>query len=222
MTSDGSAPAAEHPWLLDIERELSNAAAVLEGLAPGITLFGSARATLNDRHYQCAEKLGQWLARAGLPVVTGGGPGIMEAANRGAYEAGGVSVGLNIQLPYDETPNPYLTHQLHFLHFATRKLMLTRYARGFVVFPGGFGTVDELMELLVAFHTDDALRRPMVLIDSDFWRDLVKWFHNELAASGLIDADRIDFIRVVDDEHAALEVLLGQHQAADLKRQKGD
>ena len=222
MTSDGNAPSADHLWLLDIQRELDSAAEVLEALAPGITLFGSARATLDDRHYQFAERLGQWLARAELPVVTGGGPGIMEAANRGAYEAGGVSVGLNIQLPYDETPNPYLTHQLHFLNFATRKLMLTRYASGFVVFPGGFGTVDELMELLVAFHIDDALRRPMALIDSGFWRDLVKWFHDELAARELIDADRIDFIHVVDDEHAALEVLLGQHQAADLKRQHGD
>lgn len=222
MKSDGNAPTSEHPWLLDIQRELRNAAEVLAVLAPGITIFGSARATLDDRHYQCAEKLGQWLARAGLPVVTGGGPGIMEAANRGAHEAGGVSVGLNIQLPSDETPNPYLTHQLHFLHFATRKLMLTRYARGFVVFPGGFGTVDELMELLVAFHTDDALRRPMVLIGSGFWHDLVKWFHSELAARLLIDADRIDFICVVDDEDAALEVLLGQHQAADLKSQFDD
>ena len=183
---------------------------------------GSARGTLADRHYQCAERLGKWLARAQVPVVTGGGPGIMEAANRGAHQAGGISVGLNIQLPYDETPNPYLTHQLHFQHFATRKLMLTRYARGFAVFPGGFGTVDELMELLVAFHTDDASRRPMVLVDSDFWSGLLDWFHQEPASRQLIDADRTDFIHVVDNERVALEVLLGEREAADVFSQFGD
>ena len=147
---------------------------------------------------------------------------MMEAANRGAHQAGGISVGLNIQLPYDETPNPHLTHQLHFQRFATRKLMLTRYARGFAVFPGGFGTVDELMELLVAFHTDDASRRPMVLVDSDFWSGLLDWFHHELASRQLIDADRMDFIHVVDNDRAALEVLLGEHEAADVFSQFGD
>ena len=162
MATEGIVSTADDPWLVDIQQELSHAVEMLGALTPSVTLFGSARGTLADRHYQSAERLGKWLARAQVPVVTGGGPGIMEAANRGAHQAGGISVGLNIQLPYDETPNPYLTHQLHFQHFATRKLMLTRYARGFAVFPGGFGTVDELMELLVAFHTDAASRRPMV------------------------------------------------------------
>ena len=222
MTSEGIVPTADDPWLVDIQQELSHAADMLGALTPSVTLFGSARGTLDDRHYQCAERLGQWLARAQVPVVTGGGPGIMEAVNRGAHQAGGVSVGLNIQLPYEETPNPYLTHQLRFRHFATRKLMLTRYARGFVVFPGGFGTVDELMELLVAFHTDDASRRPMVLVDSDFWSGLLDWFHHELASRQLIDADRTDFIHVVDNERAALEVLLGEHEAADVLSQFGD
>ena len=221
MKAEGFSPTADHHWLVDIQQELSNAVDVLDRLPSGITIFGSARSTLDDCHYQWAERLGQWLARAGLPVVTGGGPGIMEAANRGAYQAGGISVGLNIQLPYDETPNPYLTHQLYFQHFATRKLILTRYARGFVVFPGGFGTVDELLELLVAFHTDDALRRPMILIDRCFWQGLVDWFHNKLASRQLIDADRIDFIQVVDDERAALDLLIGQHDAADLVNHYG-
>ena len=222
MATEGILSTADDPWLVDIQQELSHAVEMLGALAPSVTLFGSARGTLADRHYQCAERLGKWLARAQVPVVTGGGPGIMEAANRGAQQASGISVGLNIQLPYDETPNPYLTHQLHFQHFATRKLMLTRYARGFAVFPGGFGTVDELMELLVAFHTDDASRRPMVLVDSDFWSGLLDWFHHELASRQLIDADRTDFIHVVDNERAALEVLLGEHEAADVLSQFGD
>ena len=118
MTSEGIVPTADDSWLVDIQQELSHAADMLGALTPSVTLFGSARGTLDDRHYQRAEKLGQWLARAKVPVVTGGGPGIMEAVNRGAHQAGGVSVGLNIQLPYEETPNPYLTHQLHFQHFA--------------------------------------------------------------------------------------------------------
>ena len=129
MATEGILSTADDPWLVDIQQELSHAVEMLGALAPSVTLFGSARGTLADRHYQCAERLGKWLARSQVPVVTGGGPGIMEAANRGAHQAGGISVGLNIQLPYDETPNPYLTHQLHFQHFATRKLMLTRYAR---------------------------------------------------------------------------------------------
>ena len=193
---------------------------MLGALAPSVTL-GSARGTLADRHYQCAERLGKWLARAQVPVVTGGGPGIMEAANRGAQQASGISVGLNIQLPYDETPNPYLTHQLHFQHFATRKLMLTRYARGFAVFPGGFGTVDELMELLVAFHTDDASRRPMVLVDSDFgpvcW---IGFITNWRPDSSSTQTGWISFTWWI--MNCSLEVLLGEHEAADVFSQFGD
>jgi len=185
-------------------------------MAPGITVFGSARTPPNDPAYQCAERLGAWLGRAGVPVLTGGGPGIMEAVNRGACEAGGVSVGLNIELPYEQTPNPHLTHQLHFHHFSSRKLMLTRYSRGFVVFPGGFGTADELLELLVAFHTDRGVRRPMVLVDRAFWSGLLAWFTAELGSRQLIDLHNTDFIEVADDEYAVLEILLGKHAATEL------
>ncbi len=212
--SDTEAP--EHALLDEVEADLTAATSLLCGLDAGVTVFGSARKTLEPRVYDSAHRLGQWCARAKLPVLTGGGPGIMEAVNRGAHSAGGVSVGLNIRLPYEETPNPYLTHRLYFRHFATRKLMLTRYARGFVVFPGGFGTVDELLELLVAFHTDQAARKPMVLIGRGFWGGLLEWFDNELAAQTLIDADKTDFIHVVDDERSALDILLGADAAAEL------
>ena len=147
---------------------------------------------------------------------SGGGPGIMEAVNRGAREADGISVGLNIELPYEQAPNPHLTHQLHFHHFSTRKLMLTRYSRGFVIFPGGFGTTDELLELLVAFHTDRGARHPMVLVDSAFWSGLLTWFTEQLGPRQLIDLHNTDFIEVVDDEKAALAVLLGAEAAANL------
>lgn len=133
----------------------------------------------------------------------------MEAANRGARESGGVSVGLNIELPFEQAPNLHLTHQLHFYHFQTRKLMLTRYSRGFAVFPGGFGTTDELLELLVAFHNDRATRKPVVLIDGAFWGGLLNWFEDELGARQLLDPPVADLVTVVEDESAALAALLG-------------
>ena len=202
--------------LAQIQTDLSAATTLLSEFPSGVTVFGSARTAPDDAAYQCAWRLGSWLGRAGLPVLTGGGPGIMEAVNRGAREADGISVGLNIELPYEQTPNPHLTHQLHFHHFSTRKLMLTRYSRGFVIFPGGFGTTDELLELLVAFHTDRGARYPMVLVDSAFWSGLLNWFTEQLGSRRLIDLHNTDFIEVVDDEKAALGVLLGAEAAADL------
>ena len=202
--------------LVQIQTDLSAATTLLNELPSGVTVFGSARTAPDDAAYQCAWRLGSWLGRAGLPVLTGGGPGIMEAVNRGAREADGISVGLNIELPYEQTPNPHLTHQLHFHHFSTRKLMLTRYSRGFVIFPGGFGTTDELLELLVAFHTDRGACYPMVLVDSAFWSGLLNWFTEQLGSRQLIDLQNTDFIKVVDNEKAALDVLLGVEAATEL------
>jgi uncharacterized protein (TIGR00730 family) len=183
---------------------------MLGALAPGVTIFGSARTVPEDPAFRSAEQLGRELAEAGVPVLTGGGPGIMEAANRGAASAGGISVGLNIELPYEQAANPHLTHQLHFHHFLTRKLMLTRYSRGFAVFPGGFGTADELLELLVAFHTDRGVRKPLVLIDTAFWDGLIDWFRLELGSRQMIDLHNTDFIQVVDDHVDALKILLNK------------
>ena len=202
--------------LEQIQTDLSAATTLLSELPSGVTVFGSARTAPDDAAYECARRLGTWLGRAGLPVLTGGGPGIMEAVNRGAREADGLSVGLNIELPHEQTPNPHLTHQLHFHHFSTRKLMLTRYSRGFVIFPGGFGTTDELLELLVTFHMDRGARYPMVLVDSAFWSGLLNWFTEQLGSRQLIDLHNTDFIEVVDNEKAALDVLLGVEAAADL------
>ena len=202
--------------LAQIQTDLSAATTLLSEFPSGVTVFGSARTAPDDAAYQCAWRLGSWLGRAGLPALTGGGPGIMEAVNQGAREADGISVGLNIELPYEQTPNPHLTHQLHFHHFSTRKLMLTRYSRGFVIFPGGFGTTDELLELLVAFYTDRGARYPMVLVDNEFWSGLLHWFTEQLGSRRLIDLHNTDFIEVVDDEKAALGVLLGAEAAADL------
>jgi uncharacterized protein (TIGR00730 family) len=196
--------------LAQIQSDLQTATAMLGALAPGVTIFGSARTVPEDPAFRSAEQLGRELAEAGVPVLTGGGPGIMEAANRGAASAGGISVGLNIELPYEQAANPHLTHQLHFHHFLTRKLMLTRYSRGFAVFPGGFGTADELLELLVAFHTDLGVRKPLVLIDTAFWDGLIDWFRLELGSRQMIDLHNTDFIQVVDDHVDALKILLNK------------
>lgn len=213
---EASPSASDAALLSQINGDLSEAMSLLSALEPGITVFGSARTDASADTYHCARRLGQWLARAGVPVLTGGGPGVMEAVNRGAAETGGVSVGLNIELPYEQSPNPHLTHQLHFHQFSSRKVMLTRYSRGFVVFPGGFGTADELLELLVAFHTDRGLRRPMVLVDRAFWSGLLEWFTAELGSRQLIDLHNTDFIEVADDEYAVLDILLGKQAATEL------
>ena len=201
---------ADSALLAQIQSDLQTATALLSALTPGVTIFGSARTAPEDPACRCAEQLGHGLAKAGVPVLTGGGPGIMEAANRGAAAAGGVSVGLNIELPYEQAANPHLTHQLHFHQFLTIKLMLTRYSRGFAVFPGGFGTADELLELLVAFHTDRSVRKPLVLIDTDFWGGLIDWFRLELGPRQMIDLHNTDFIQVVDGHEAALKIVLDE------------
>jgi uncharacterized protein (TIGR00730 family) len=206
--SQADTASADSALLAQIQSDLQIATAMLGALTPGVTIFGSARTAPEDPAFRCAERLGRGLAEAGVPVLTGGGPGIMEAANRGAAVVGGVSVGLNIVLPYEQAANPHLTHQLHFHQFLTRKLMLTRYSRGFAVFPGGFGTADELLELLVAFHTDRGVRKPLVLIDTGFWGGLIDWFRMELGSRQMIDLHNTDFIQVVDDHVDALKILL--------------
>ena len=208
--SQADTASADSALLAQIQSDLQIATAMLGALTPGVTIFGSARTAPEDPAFRCAERLGRGLAEAGVPVLTGGGPGIMEAANRGAAVVGGVSVGLNIELPYEQAANPHLTHQLHFHQFLTRKLMLTRYSRGFAVFPGGFGTADELLELLVAFHTDRGVRKPLVLIDTGFWGGLIDWFRMELGSRQMIDLHNTDFIQVVDDHEAALKILLDE------------
>jgi uncharacterized protein (TIGR00730 family) len=206
--SQADTASADSALLAQIQSDLQIATAMLGALTPGVTIFGSARTAPEDPAFRCAERLGRGLAEAGVPVLTGGGPGIMEAANRGAAVVGGVSVGLNIELPYEQAANPHLTHQLHCHQFLTRKLMLTRYSRGFAVFPGGFGTADELLELLVAFHTDRGVRKPLVLIDTAFWDGLIDWFRLELGSRQMIDLHNTDFIQVVDDHVDALKILL--------------
>ncbi|GAA5513900.1 hypothetical protein Dcar01_02649 [Deinococcus carri] len=166
---------------------------------PAVTVFGSARTAIKDRYYGLAEHLGGELARAGFAVMTGGGPGIMQAANKGAYEAGGVSVGLNIILPHEQRPNPYQTLSLDFEYFHARKVMLAKYASAFVVFPGGFGTLDELSEILTLVQTQKMHPLPIYLVGEAHWRGLVDWFTQTLVAEGAIAPDDLKLFKVVDD-----------------------
>ena len=142
---------------------------------PLVSVFGSARFGEGHPAYEAGYRLGRALAEAGFGVVTGGGPGVMEAVNRGAYEAGGVSVGLNIELPHEQKPNPYQTHALSLRYFFVRKVLFVRYAVGFVFLPGGFGTLDELSEVLVLLQTEKVHRFPVFLLDRGYWEGLVRW-----------------------------------------------
>jgi uncharacterized protein (TIGR00730 family) len=152
----------------------------LERLPPAVTVFGSARTKPDDPMYAAAREMGAALARSGLTVITGGGPGIMEAANRGAYEAGGRSVGMNISLPLEQEPNPYQTDELTFEYFFVRKVMLVKYARAFVIFPGGFGTLDEFFEAMTLMQTLKVEPFPLVLFGSHFWAEPVSWIRDTM------------------------------------------
>jgi uncharacterized protein (TIGR00730 family) len=167
--------------------------------SPAVTVFGSARTTVTNRYYDLARQLGRELANAGFAVATGGGPGIMEAANRGAFEAKGVSIGLNILLEREQKPNPYQTLSLEFEYFYARKVMLAKYSIGFVIFPGGFGTLDELTEVLTLVQTQKLHPFPIYLVGSDYWSGLVRWFEATLATHGAIARDDLNLYKVVDE-----------------------
>jgi uncharacterized protein (TIGR00730 family) len=172
---------------------------------PGVTIFGSAR--IRDAHpaYLAAREVGSRFADAGFAVVTGGGGGVMEAANRGAQEAGGLSVGFNIQLPFEQEPNPYLDIVHTFDHFYSRKTMLVKASEGFVLFPGGFGTLDELFEALVLIQTRKVLHFPLVLFDTAYWQPLLDFVDERLLPQGMISPEDLDLLSVTDDADTAVE-----------------
>jgi uncharacterized protein (TIGR00730 family) len=175
---------------------------------PGVTIFGSARIDVDHRLYRIAEDLGRRFAEAGFAVVTGGGPGVMEAANRGAQEAGGLSVGFNIDLPHEQHHNPYLDIGLTFRHFYARKTMLVKAAEGFVMFPGGFGTLDELFEALTLIQTGKVLNFPVVLFGRDHWAGLLDWVHARLLAPGMIAPEDEELLYITDDPEQAVEIVV--------------
>jgi uncharacterized protein (TIGR00730 family) len=203
---------AEAWRVLRIQSELVDGIEQLIKLGPAVTVFGSARLPQKDKYYEDACRLGQLLSEAGLAVITGGGPGIMEAANRGAYEQGGRSVGLNITLPH-EGANSYQTLTLSFRYFFVRKLMFVKHAVGFVIYPGGFGTMDELFEALTLVQTGKAAKFPIVLVGRDYWSGLIDWLQNTMQASGCVSASELSLFQLVDDADSAAKIIIDRHRA---------
>jgi uncharacterized protein (TIGR00730 family) len=174
---------------------------------PAVTMFGSARVREGDRTYDLARAAGRRFAEVGWSVVTGGGPGVMEAANRGAKEGGGMSVGFNIQLPHEQAPNPYLDISLTFRHFYARKTMFVKAAEGFVVFPGGFGTADELFEALTLIQTGKVVHFPVVLLDTGYWDELLVWIRSEALAGKLVSPGDVALLHKTDDVEEAVRLV---------------
>lgn len=166
---------------------------------PGVTIYGSARTPVDDKYYLLTEQIARDLAESGYGIVTGGGPGIMEAANKGALEAGGISIGLNISLPHEQAPNPYANFPLHFKYFFVRKVMFMKYSMAFICMPGGFGSLDEFFESLTLIQTQRVRPFPIVLVGSDFWSGLVDWIKDKLLGNGNISPEDFSLFRVLDD-----------------------
>jgi uncharacterized protein (TIGR00730 family) len=199
LSSDEKAPDLERHVRLIAEEFREGFEAVAKIDRPAVTIFGSARVRQDDPVYAQAREAARRFAELGWAVVTGGGPGVMEAANRGARDGGGLSVGFNIELPHEQRSNRYIDLLLTFRHFYARKTMFVKAAEGFLVFPGGFGTADELFEALTLIQTGKVLHFPVVLFDSDYWEELLGWVRDELLADGMISPDDLDLLFVTDE-----------------------
>ena len=185
--------------------ELMSGFRALHFLGPCVTVFGSARFKQDDEYYQVAREVGSRLARAGFTVMTGGGPGIMEAANRGAKDVGGVSVGCNIELAQEQHPNPYLDKWITFRHFYVRKLMLVKYSYAFIAMPGGFGTLDEIFETATLIQTGKISEFPLILMGKEYWKPLIEFMRDRLVKARTIDPIDVDRIRLTDSAEEAVK-----------------
>jgi len=174
-------------------------------LPPAITFFGSARATEGDREYEEARELASKLASDECAIVTGGGPGVMEAANRGAQEANGVSIGLNIEIPFEQQPNPYIDKLITFRYFFVRKVMFMKYSIAFIIFPGGFGTMDELFEALTLIQTQKIKPFPVYMIGKDYWSGLTDWVKERMLGEGKISLEDLDILHIVDSHEEVIK-----------------
>ncbi len=188
----------------------------LEVDRPCVTVFGSARFKPGHEYYELARKAGQALAEAGFAVMTGGGPGIMEAANRGAKEAGGLSIGCNIVLPHEQEPNPYVDRSIDFEHFFVRKVMLLKYSSGFIVMPGGFGTLDEIFETMTLIQTDKIPQFPIVAMGMDFWMPLTGFVTGSLLRAETISEEDRELVEATDDPQKAVAIIIDHLKEAKL------
>lgn len=199
----------QDPWrVMRIQAEFVEGFGTMAEVNRAVSVFGSARTSPDSPEYAAGVELGKALAKAGFSVITGGGPGIMEAVNKGASEADGVSIGLGIELPFEMTLNPYVNLGINFRYFFVRKVMFIKYAQGFVVMPGGFGTFDELFEALTLVQTKKALQFPIVLFGTEYWGTLVDWIKDKMLGEGYISPEDLDLIHVTDDVDEVVNIML--------------
>jgi len=211
---------ANDSWsVFKIMSEFVNGYETLSRIGPCVAIFGSARLKPDNKYYQMAEETAAKLVEKGFGVITGGGPGIMEAGNKGAHEAGGKSVGLNIELPHEQRPNIYIDSDksINFDYFYIRKTMFTRYSQGFIAFPGGFGTLDELSEALTLMQTNKLSQFPIVMIGKEFWGGLVEWFKTTLLENKVISDKDMSVFHLVDDVGEAVDIIDDFYRNSDLK-----
>ena len=199
--------------LLRIQDELRNGFAALGQIGKAVSIFGSARTPRDDPRYEQARALAQRLGEEGFSIITGGGPGIMEAANRGCREGGGLSIGCNIELPHEQGLNAYVDLGVEFKYFFARKTMFVKAAEGFCVFPGGFGTADELFESLTLIQTGKVLHFPVVLVGEAYWTPLLEWVRRSALADGMVSAEDLALLTLTDDPQVALETVLDAFRA---------
>ena len=198
----------ENPWrVFRIMAEFVEGFDELSQIGPAVSIFGSSRIAKDHKYYRAAEKTAELLVKEGYAVITGGGPSIMEAGNKGAAGARGVSVGLNIDLPFEQEPNPYINHLINFHYFFSRKVMFVKYAKAFVIFPGGFGTLDELFESLTLIQTQRMERFPVILYGSSYWKGLIDWLSNAVLDENCIDKKDLTIFQTVDSPEGAIKLI---------------
>jgi len=209
-----SSHSAHESWhAFEIMAEFVDATERLKQITPAVSIFGSARTLPDHPYYQLTEIIARRLSDAGFSVISGGGPGIMEAANKGAFPGTSPSIGLNIELPHEQKGNPYQDISQNFKHFFMRKVMFVKYASAYVVMPGGFGTMDELMEALTLIQTGKTRKIPIILVCSAFWGGMVDWFRNSLIAEGMVSPEDMDLIQVIDEPDQVVEAIFKHYES---------
>ena len=206
--SDGNSFIREDPWrIFRIMAEFVDSFQTMSQAGPAVTIFGSARTKPTDKYYRAATDIAKGLAKHNLAVITGGGPGIMEAANKGASQGGGKSVGLNIELPHEQSGNRFANVPIHFHYFFARKVCFVKYSLGFVYMPGGFGTLDELFEVLTLVQTERIPQFPLILFGTEYWKGLLAWIKQRLEKDKLISSGDMDLLHVTDDVEEVIRII---------------
>ncbi len=204
---------ARESWrVFGIMSEFVEATERLSTIRPAVSIFGSARVPADHPYYVLAEKIARCLSDAGFSVISGGGPGVMEAANKGAFHGRSPSVGLNIQLPHEQKANPYQDISQTFRHFFARKVMFVKFATAYVVMPGGFGTLDEILEALTLVQTGKTRKMPIILVHEPYWRGLLDWFRDTLVAEGMISPEDMDLIQVISEPRAVVDAIFHYYE----------